>query len=601
MSRFDSFVRRSAALLGPLAVALATALCMATARAQGDTAAAKPVATDAQPSPTPAEPLSPDELFQMLGAADAAFRGFDYPRAAELYERITRWNPYNGDYWLRLARCQDRCGQLDHAVASFERGLELGDDSPPGQTQYQIAVLQVRRGETRSAIDWLEKAMAARHEHRHVLRTDKRLDPLRSDPRFIALTGEPVDADTLSREQRWNRDLDHLAAEAARMHVLWHEGDRAARFGHALDAIRKRIAASTDEQLLVEIQQAVVQLGDGHSLVRAAGSVPVPPRLPLRLYFFTDGLFVIDAAAPYRDLIGCRIDRIGSATVAEAERLLSQMVSHDNPMGIKSNGPASLVNPQRLLALGLIDNPSTVKLTVTDQTGNQRPVDVVPGAPLAAADGLVASQQAEAADSPLYLRRADENLWFQSLPEIDGVYVQFNDVGDQKGRQIVDVSRDLREYLAAHPTRTLVLDVRHNGGGNTYLTLPLLKALLYYELTQPDGQIFAVIGRATFSAAQNFTNDVDRLTGAIFVGEPTGSRPSFAGEGTLAVLPYSGIGLSISTRLHQHAYATDRRIWIAPDVPAELSSADYFANRDPALEAIRAIVKKPAAAEAVPK
>jgi hypothetical protein len=106
-----------------------------------------------------------------------------------------------------------------------------------------------------------------------------------------------------------------------------------------------------------------------------------------------------------------------------------------------------------------------------------------------------------------------------------------------------------------------------------------------------------VIGRATFSAAQNFTNDVDRLTGTIFVGEPTGSRPSFAGEGTMAVLPYSGIGLSISTRLHQHAYATDRRIWIAPDVPAELSSADYFANRDPALDAIQAIVKKPAAAD----
>jgi hypothetical protein len=597
MSRANSFLRRNAALAGPLAMAWATTVFISAVRGQGDTADAKPVAAASQAPSAAAEAPAPAELFQMLGAADAAFRGFDYPRAADLYERITRWNPYNGDYWLRLARCQERCEQLDQAVASFERGLELGEDSPPGQTQYQIAVLQARRGEIQSAIDWLEKAMAARHEHRHVLRTDKRLDPLRSDPRFVALAGGPVDADTLSREQRWNRDLDHLAAEAARMHILWHEGDRATRFGQALDAIRKCISELTDEQLLVEIQMGVVQLGDGHSLVRAAGNVPVPQRLPLRLYFFTDGLFIIDAAAPYQDLIGCRIDRIGSATAAEAEQLLSHMVSHDNPMGIKSNGPASLVNPQRLMALGIIENPSTVKLTVTDQADKQRTVDVVPGAPLPPVDRLIASRLPDVADSPLYLRRADENLWFQPLPEIDGVYVQFNDVSDQKGRQIVDVSRELREYLAAHPTRTLVLDVRHNGGGNTYLTLPLLKALLYYELTQPEGQIFTVIGRATFSAAQNFTNDVDRLTGTIFVGEPTGSRPSFAGEGTMAVLPYSGIGLSISTRLHQHAYATDRRIWIAPDVPAELSSADYFANRDPALDAIQAIVKKPAAAD----
>lgn len=137
-----------------------------------------------------------------------------------------------------------------------------------------------------------------------------------------------------------------------------------------------------------------------------------------------------------------------------------------------------------------------------------------------------------------------------------------------------------------------MLDVRHNGGGNTYLYPPLLKALLYYELTQPGGKIFAIIGRQTFSAAQNFTNDVDRLTDAIFVGEPTGSRPSFAGESTQAVLPYSGVGFGISTCLHQHVYATDRRIWIAPDVPAELSSADYFANRDPALAAILDIMKR---------
>ncbi len=138
------------------------------------------------------------------------------------------------------------------------------------------------------------------------------------------------------------------------------------------------------------------------------------------------------------------------------------------------------------------------------------------------------------------------------------------------------------------------MDLRHNGGGDTYLYPPLLKTLLFYELTQPDGRIFALIGRNTFSAAQNFTNDVDRLTAAVFVGEPTGSRPSFVGESTRVVLPYSDVGVSISTRLHQHAYATDRRIWVAPDIPVALSSTDYFANRDPALAAILEIICQPA-------
>ena len=484
------------------------------------------------------------------------------------------------------------CGELERAISSFQRGLALGDDSAPGQTEYLIALLYVRTGDAKNAIDWLEKAMAARHEHRPVLRTDKRLDALRSDPRFARLAADAIDADTLSREQRWRRDLDHLADEAARMHVLWHEGDRAQRFLHAVRGIQERIGDLTDEQLLVEIQKAIVLLGDGHSSVRTPGKVPATRRLPLTVYFFSDGLFVIDAAERYKDLIGCRIDKIGAASPADAERLLAQVVSHDNPMGIKANGSYSLVNPQRLLSLGMIDDPREVQLQVTDRAGNRSTVAIEPSKPLAQTGNLFASKLAGSADPPLYLRRVGENLWFEPLPEIDGVYVQFNQVGNQKDRQIVDVVRELRDYLASHSCKALVLDVRHNGGGNTYLYPPLLKALLYYELTQPGGKIFAIIGRQTFSAAQNFTNDVDRLTDAIFVGEPTGSRPSFAGESTQAVLPYSGVGFGISTRLHQHVYATDRRIWIAPDVPAELSSADYFANRDPALAAILDIMKR---------
>jgi tetratricopeptide (TPR) repeat protein len=553
-------------------------------------ASGQDVAIDARTSSDHIEQLAPDELFRSLSEADKAFREFDYPSAAKLYERITERNPYNGDYWMRLARCQDQIKNYDKAIVSLQRALDLGDDSPPGQTQYQIAVLYTRQGDVKSAIDWLEKSMRARHEHRPVLGTDKRLDSLRSDPRFAAVAGTAVDAGKLSRAEQWSRDLDHLVEEAARMHPLWHEGNRAERFRRAAEILRGRITDLTDEQLFVEIQKTIVLLGDGHSRVQTLGKVAATPRLPLVLHFFSDGLFVTDAADAYRDLVGCRIDRIGKVAPPEAERLLAQIVSHDNPIGIKANGPFSLVNPQRLLALGMIEDTSKVRLEVTDPAGEQRVVDVEPDKPLAQSGNLFPSKLPGAAEPPFYMRRIKENLWFEALPEIDGVYVQFNEVSNQAGRQIVDVARALREYLVAHPTKVLVLDVRHNGGGNTYLYLPLLKALMHYELIQPEGKIFAIIGRHTFSAAQNFTNDVDRLTGAIFVGEPTGSRPSFAGESTQAVLPYSGVGLSISTRIHAHAYATDRRIWIAPDVPAELSSSDYFANRDPALAAIRAIV-----------
>jgi len=536
-----------------------------------------------------AETSTPAGLFAQLREADTAFHGFTYEKAGEIYERITQANPYHGDLWLRLARCQEHTGQLDRAIVSFERGLELGDDSAPGQIQYQIAVLHARLGHVEQALDWLERSLAARLEHRHVLRSDKRLDELRSDPRFARLAAA-TEREQPDRVECWRRDLDHLTEEAARMHPGWREGTRPEQFQQQTADLKQRVAELSDEQMLCEIDRLMVLLGDGHSHRGTRGNVPASPRLPLRFYWFSDGLFIIDATATYKNLIGCRVDKFADMATADVEKQLATVISRDNPMGIRWIGALLLPDTGRLSSLGIVPAPGPVTLQLTRRDGQSSAVRVEPAEGFQVSSKLFASQLPDAPEMPLYLSRVEENLWFQPLADLDALYIQFNEVGNQKGRQLKDVATAIRQQMDECPPRTVIVDLRHNGGGNTYLYAPLLKALLYYEMIQPEGRVFVLISRNTFSAAQNFTNDVDRLTEAVFIGEPTGSRPSFVGESTRVVLPYSGIGLSISTRLHQHAYATDRRIWVAPDVPVELSSTDYFANRDPALEAIRAIL-----------
>lgn len=36
----------------------------------------------------------------------------------------------------------------------------------------------------------------------------------------------------------------------------------------------------------------------------------------------------------------------------------------------------------------------------------------------------------------------------------------------------------------------------------------------------------------------------------------------------------------------------DHRQWIAPDIPVQLSSGDYFGNRDPVLEAVLEVIQR---------
>ena len=101
------------------------------------------------------------------------------------------------------------------------------------------------------------------------------------------------------------------------------------------------------------------------------------------------------------------------------------------------------------------------------------------------------------------------------------------------------------------------------------------------------GKLFVITGRQTFSAAMNFATDMEKLTDALFVGEPTGSSPNFIGEHNPFQLPFSKIQGSCPTRYYQGGFSSDdHRPWIAPDIIANLSSNDFRQNNDPALGAV---------------
>jgi hypothetical protein len=130
--------------------------------------------------------------------------------------------------------------------------------------------------------------------------------------------------------------------------------------------------------------------------------------------------------------------------------------------------------------------------------------------------------------------------------------------------------------------------MRWNNGGNTFLSQPLLYSLIKSDKINQKGKLFVIIGRRTFSAAQNTSTFFERHTKAIFVGEPTGSRPNFVGEETPFVLPYSKVMVNISDLYWQSSWPMDYRTWIAPQIYTPPTFAAYRANRDPAMEAILA-------------
>jgi len=101
------------------------------------------------------------------------------------------------------------------------------------------------------------------------------------------------------------------------------------------------------------------------------------------------------------------------------------------------------------------------------------------------------------------------------------------------------------------------------------------------------GHLFVLTGRNTFSAAQNFVNEMEKHTNVLFAGEPTGARPNHYGDPVPVKLPNSGIEIRVSTLFWQDAHPADDRKATAPQLSVEPTAADYIAGRDPALDAVR--------------
>src|SRR6185436_9143707 len=95
--------------------------------------------------------------------------------------------------------------------------------------------------------------------------------------------------------------------------------------------------------------------------------------------------------------------------------------------------------------------------------------------------------------------------WFEYLPEERIVYVQFNAVRDHPSESLATFSERLFGFIDDHEVAKLVIDARWNGGGNTFLELPLIGRIIGSRLNA-RGRLFVIIGRSTFSAAQNFSS-----------------------------------------------------------------------------------------------
>jgi hypothetical protein len=394
---------------------------------------------------------------------------------------------------------------------------------------------------------------------------------------------------------QWRHDLEVLATELPRIHPHPFHAVAEADWRAATASLAAEIPRLKPNQVAVGLMRLVAMIGEGHTTLNPLYRPELGFHyLPIRPYLFSDGLYVRAADRAHAALVGAKIVQVGTLPAEQAFRALSAIVAHDNDSGASSAVPLFLAIPEVLNGAGIAPEDGAVVFGFEKDgrrfTETLTPAGVLrPGGHGALGSAFPTADWFDAREGrnpiPLWLQDPASLYWSRYLPESKLYYIQVNAVASKDDDPIESFASRVLAEAEKSPAEKLVLDVRSNGGGNSFFNRPLVKAIIRSRFDQP-GRFFVIIGRGTFSAAQNLVNDLAHWTSPILVGEPTASNPNQYGDHELLRLPESGLVVMVSTLYHQTAGPQDHRQSTAPQLPAGLSFAQYRDGVDPAMDAV---------------
>jgi hypothetical protein len=340
------------------------------------------------------------------------------------------------------------------------------------------------------------------------------------------------------------------------------------------------------------MMRLLAALGDGHTELGGGPRPEYAMTIPVKFESFQEGLFVTAAAPAYRNLLGARVLTIDGHPIATVIQRVAPYISRDNEYWLSAVEPYRLRAIPFLHALGLTARADRVTLHVMLRDGKAQDRVVVTTADypniwnmLPSPPGWVNLFDTLAKTPPLYLTKTSEHYWFTYDSKTRVVYFQYNNVIDDKSEPLANFAQRLGTFIASHDVAKLVVDMRWNNGGDTFLNAPLL-AMLQCSKVNRTGHLFVIIGQRTFSAGLNAADYFQRDLNAIFVGEPTGGKPNAPGDETFFTLPFSKIAVNFSSVYWESGWPQDARRAIAPDVYTPRTFAAYLAADDPAMDAI---------------
>lgn len=303
------------------------------------------------------------------------------------------------------------------------------------------------------------------------------------------------------------------------------------KFDSEIISLKKDIEEKNKEEQIFALRRLVALIGDAHTKV--IDKTTNKKKLPFIALPYTGHSIIVQVESQYSELAGKELLKINNIDIKTILQKFLPIISYD------TTGYAELLChyecyfSDSLKFINVINNETEIPITVKDTLSNTIKTFTVK-----LTDGITKPTFAHLAPT-----LSQSRYYYANLIDKNTLFIQYNvceEIPDLPMNRFSDI---LTEKLSSNLPQKIIVDLRHNTGGNSYVIKPLLKTLKNF-ITK-GSKIFCLIGAETFSSGVMAASDLKEI-GAILVGEEVGWNCRF---GEVKELPLTeNISLYYSTK-----------------------------------------------------
>ncbi|NLF42477.1 MAG: hypothetical protein GX587_07260 [Bacteroidales bacterium] len=387
----------------------------------------------------------------------------------------------------------------------------------------------------------------------------------------------------------WVSDIEFVKNELPAKHKNLNFKVPKELFESDLNSLSQQLGKLSDLEIAVRLQQIIAKMGDSHTVLDYRPFIDVNYLLPLKLYWFKDGIYIFQTSKDYENILGKKIISLNGFSIQTIIDSLSTLITIDNQALVKNQVPGLIPLAQLHNHFGFA-NGNNFTFEIASSLGEKEFINI-PAGPVNNND-LVAFQ----ADSLAPCWRNQRSFFSeQYFDQFKTYYIQYNtcwskEIENQYGNRekaanlpsFMEFEEKVFSTLKNQYVKKFVFDMRFNSGGNSEQGTNFVNKLNKLKHKNKNMQIYVIIGRKTFSSAIINTMDFKQNTNAILLGEETGGKPNHFGEIKSIKLPSSGLELYYSTKYF--SFTIENTNTITPDTYLEPTFFDYKSGIDPVFD-----------------